>query len=410
MPNGQAADDVAPSEPMHLDRRPRAVLGRAHFARSRNDRVIAGVAGGLARRLQANSYAVRLSFVLLALAGGVGVVVYALAWLLSDPERDDEPTPTARPERSLAVFLFTAAGLVALRAVGLWPGDGLMLPAVVVAGGTALVWHDQRSAGGRRGSDPIERLLTGRVSVVRVAGGLVLTAAGLVALAAEGDLRSVPRSAAALGLALAGVAVAIGPYAGHLLADVRSAERERIRAEERAEMAAQLHDSVLQTLALMQRAAPEPRRMVLLARRQERELRHWLYDGRVAPARTLAEHAEALTADIEFDHDLPVELVVVGDHPVDEAAAALLGAVREATVNAAKHAGAEEVAVYIEVGDDSLVAFVRDKGRGFDPAAVPSDRHGIESSIRARLQRVGGCARLETAPGAGTEWELEVPG
>ena len=117
-----------------------------------------------------------------------------------------------------------------------------------------------------------------------------------------------------------------------------------------------------------------------------------------------------MTADIEFDHDLPVELVVVGDHPVDEAATALLGAVREATVNAAKHAGAEEVAVYIEVGDDSLVAFVRDKGRGFDPAAVPSDRHGIESSIRARLQRVGGCARLETAPGAGTEWELEVPG
>ena len=109
MPNGRVADDVAPSEPMHLDRGPRAVLGRAH-------------------------YAVRVSFVLLALAGGVGVVVYALAWLLSDPERDDEPTPTARPERSLAVFLVTAAGLVALRAVGLWPGDGLMLPALVVAG------------------------------------------------------------------------------------------------------------------------------------------------------------------------------------------------------------------------------------------------------------------------------------
>jgi signal transduction histidine kinase len=150
--------------------------------------------------------------------------------------------------------------------------------------------------------------------------------------------------------------------------------------------------------------------MVLLARRQERELRSWLYGGRITTGdRTLAEQAEALAAEIELDHDLPVELVVVGDHPMDAAAAALLGAVREAAVNAAKHGGVDEVAIYVEVSDGSLVAFVRDKGRGFDPEGVPPDRHGIEASIRARLDRSGGRSRLETAPGAGTEWELEVP-
>ncbi len=351
-----------------------------------------------------------MAFVLLGLAGGVGVILYAVAWLLSDPERDD-PAPAVRPERSLAVASLTAAALLALRAVGLWPGDALMIPATVVAAGSVLVWHDHRSTiGARIGADPFERLMSGRISVLRVVGGLLLTGAGLVTLAAAGNLGSVPRSAAALGLAMAGVAVVLGPYAGRLLTDLRSAERERIRTEERAEMAAQLHDSVLQTLALMQRAATEPRRMVLLARRQERELRYWLYGGRItAGDRTLAEQAEALAAEIELDHDLPVELVVVGDHPMDAAAAALLGAVREAAVNAAKHGGVDEVAIYVEVSDGSLVAFVRDKGRGFDPDGVPPDRHGIEASIRARLDRSGGRSRLETAPGAGTEWELEVP-
>ena len=192
---------------------------------------------------------------------------------------------------------------------------------------------------------------------------------------------------------MAGFAVVIGPYAGRLLTDLRSAERERIRTEERAEMAAQLHDSVLQTLALMQRAATDPRRMVLLARRQERELRYWLYGGHVAgPARTLAAQAEAMAAELEIDHDVPIELVVVGDHPVDDTTAALLGAVREAAVNAAKHAGADEVAIYIEVGSASLVAFVRTRAGASTRA--PSRRTGTGSTPRSAL----GWSGAEGAP------------
>jgi signal transduction histidine kinase/phage shock protein PspC (stress-responsive transcriptional regulator) len=381
--------------------------------------MVTGVAGGLAERVRADGYVVRLGFVVLGLAGGFGVLAYAVAWLLSDPPPADVDTagPTDEPEtqpvasRSLAVGLITLAILVVLRSLHLWPGDAVMIPAVVLAGGSALFWQ-----GARRPSpthdveDPIERLFTGPASPVRVVAGLVLTAAGLVALVSNGDVTSVPRAAAALGLTVAGLALAVGPFVGRLLNDVRSAERERIRIEERAEIAAQLHDSVLQTLALMQRAAADPRRMVLLARRQERELRHWLYGGKPAsPPRTLSEQAEQLAAEIELDHDLPVELVVVGDHQVDGSATALLGAVREATVNAAKHAGADEVSIYIEVNPDKLVAFVRDKGQGFSPEGIPDDRHGIDDSIRGRVARVGGRARLETSPGGGTEWELEVP-
>jgi signal transduction histidine kinase/phage shock protein PspC (stress-responsive transcriptional regulator) len=395
---------------MDLDAAARRELQRARFPRSSEDRLVAGVAGGLAHRWEADPLTVRLCFVMLGLAGGVGVLVYAVAWLLSEPEVDERPA-RVRPERSVAVAALTGATLIVLRSMGIWPGDGLMVPAAIVAGGSALVWHDNRSTRrARPGADPIERLMGGRLSGLRVVIGLLLTGAGLVVLAAAGDLRSVPRSAAALGVALVGVAVVLGPYAGRLLTDLRSAERERIRTEERAEMAAQLHDSVLQTLALMQRAAGDPRRMLLLARRQERELRQWLYGGGTpAPPTTLAEHARGLSAEIELDHDLPVDLVVVGDCPLDEPATTLLAAVREAAVNAAKHADGDHVSIYVEVAPTELTAFVRDKGRGFDPAGVPADRRGVTESIRGRLERGGGRCRLDTAPGAGTEWELEMP-
>jgi signal transduction histidine kinase/phage shock protein PspC (stress-responsive transcriptional regulator) len=395
---------------MQVNLRLPAGLEDLRFPRSGSDRLVAGVAGGLARRLEADSYVVRVAFVVLSLAGGAGVVLYALAWLLSEPSRD-EPGAVVRPERSLAVGCVTAALAVVLRDIGLWPGDAVMVPAIVVAAGSALVWHDPRGSTGARGpADPFERLMSGRLSAPRVVGGVVLVATGIAALASDGDLSSVPRSVAALTLALAGVLLVVGPYAGRLLSDVRSAERERIRTEERAEMAAHLHDSVLQTLALMQRAADDPRRMVLLARRQERELRQYLYGGPEASAEgSVAERARAMASEIELDHDVPVELVVVGDHPGNEALVALLGAVREASVNAARHAGTDEVDVYLEIGPTSAVAFVRDKGCGFDPATVAADSHGITHSIRGRLERCGGRARVETAPGAGTEWELEVP-
>jgi signal transduction histidine kinase len=303
-----------------------------------------------------------------------------------------------------------AAGLLATaRNVGLWPGDAIMVPAVVVASGSALLWYRGRDT--HPAMDPLERVLHGQTTPLRAMGGIALALAGLVALVARGvRIGQLPAALAALAMALAGAAVLVGPYVGRLTTQLRDEERVRIREQERNDMAAHLHDSVLQTLALMQRAAADPRRMVMLARRQERELRSWLYDAKVSAAvGSLSARAEGIAAEVELDHGLPVDLVVVGDAPLTAAVDALLLAVREATVNAAKHSQADLVSIYLEVEPNAVTAFVRDKGVGFLQAEIGDDRRGIAMSIRDRIERVGGRALLDSALGAGTEWELVVP-
>jgi signal transduction histidine kinase len=206
----------------------------------------------------------------------------------------------------------------------------------------------------------------------------------------------------ALGLILA-------PFLWRLGRNLAAERAERIRSEERAQMAAHLHDSVLQTLALVQRRADQPREVVALARAQERELRAWLY-GRAGEreADSFAAAVEAIAAEIEAMHGIDVDVVTVGDCPVAGDVLALLAATREAIVNAAKHSGADAVSVYVEVEPAKVGVSVRDRGKGFDPATVPDDRRGIADSIRARLQRHGGKATVTSAPGEGTEVELEV--
>lgn len=198
------------------------------------------------------------------------------------------------------------------------------------------------------------------------------------------------------------------PWAWRLVRE-RDAEREeRIRVEERADLAARVHDSVLQTLALIQREA-DPRRVATLARRQERELRAWLYpDREPAAAGTLADAIEAAAGEIEELHGVRVEVVRTGNAPADERVRALVLAAREATANAAKHSGADEVSVFVDASDEHPAIYVRDRGRGFDPAAVPAGRRGIAESIRARMARVGGSAEIVSTPSEGTEVELRL--
>lgn len=400
---------------MSMDSTPEAhgLEHRAEFARSSTDRMLFGVCGGIARRSGVDAYVVRIALLLLTLTGGVGVVLYVVGFALSRPP-DELPAPTVvepglASARSLAVTAASGGLLMTARNIGLWPGDAIMVPAVVVAGGSALLWYRGRES--HPEGDPLERVLQGRATPLRALGGVALALAGLVALVARGvRLEQLPAALAALAMALAGAAVLVGPYVGRLTTQLRDEERARIRDQERNDMAAHLHDSVLQTLALMQRAAADPRRMVMLARRQERELRSWLYDSKTSAAvGSLTARAEGLAAEIELDHGMPVDLIVVGDVEVTPAVDALLLAVREATVNSAKHAQADLVSIYIEVEPHTITAFVRDKGVGFCAAEIGDDRRGIALSIRDRVERVGGRAVLETAPGSGTEWELVVP-
>ena len=215
-------------------------------------------------------------------------------------------------------------------------------------------------------------------------------------------------------LVIAAIVVIFGPWWLSLVRDLMSERQARAMAEERSQMAAHVHDSVLQTLALIQRSADDPQNVVRLARAQERELRAWLFEGK-APgtisedATMLAEGVGLLQRHVEADHGITVQVVLVGDCALTEGIRALLDAAREATVNAAKWSGAAQVSLYAEVEPHAVMVYVRDRGQGFDPRGVPADRQGIAQSIRARMARYGGAVTIRSAPGEGTEVELSMP-
>ena len=359
-------------------------------ARSDRDRIVAGVCAGLAEQARTDPALVRLAFVLLAFAAGAGIVAYLGLWLLL-------PAPgvafTSRRRRVWGVVLLITAAQFALRGLGL--GDSLLWP-LLVAGLGYIAWMH----GPDLGMSPKASRLAGTVLAVLA----LLTFVGA-------NVRGTATTLLAPGAVAVGLLLVLGPWALRILRE-RDAERDaRIRVEERADLAARVHDSVLQTLALIQREAGDARRVATLARRQERELRAWLYPEREpATPGTLAGALEAAIAEIEEVHGIRVELVRSGDVPADERVLALVLAAREALANAAKHAGVDEVSVFVEASSERVALFVRDRGAGFDPEGVPDDRRGIAHSIRERMERVGGSARIASAPGGGTEIELELPG
>jgi signal transduction histidine kinase len=206
----------------------------------------------------------------------------------------------------------------------------------------------------------------------------------------------------ALGLILA-------PFLWRLGRNLAAERAERIRSQERAEVAAHLHDSVLQTLTLMQKRADDPREVAALARRQERELRDWLAgNDRRSSEKSFAGALRSAAEEVEDDHRVAVEVVVVGDTMLDERSEAVLGAAREALLNAAKHAAEPgPIRLYGEVDDASIEVFVRDRGAGFDPAAVAADRRGVRESIIGRMERAGGRAEVRST-GGGTEVGLSI--
>jgi signal transduction histidine kinase len=347
------------------------------FALSSEERVIAGVCAAIAQALGVDVTLVRLVFALLALAGGAGIVLYLALWAYAKAEK---------PWWAALLVLF--AGSLLLHAVGL--SDRAVAGIALVAGGFALAW---RQGGQFKPGEPLSY------------AGLVVAAAGAVLLLEGGGATTTVLAPGAIAGALLLIA---GPWLWRLAVERDTERAARIRSEERSEVAARVHDSVLQTLALIQRHAQEPRRVAALARRQERELRGWLYGDRPLgdEAGSLEAALSAVAADVEELHGVRVELASAGGCPADDA---LVLAAREAMTNAAKFAGVEEIDVYAEVTDDAVSVFVRDRGAGFDRDAVPADRRGLTESIEGRLARAGGSATISSAPGQGTEVELRLP-
>ncbi len=396
--------------------------------------MIAGVGAGLAEQLGLDPVVIRLAFVVLALAGGAGVFVYAMLWLLaSDAPRGPEPVRPSRPRpesmQVASVALVVGGLLLALRDLGVWFGDGLVWPVAVAALGSAVIWTRSEGAGRDRIArvttvlprSALQGVRTGAAPRLRLVLGALLVLAGMTGLLIVNDSlitgRVIREVLFAVVVTASGIALILGPWVFRLVRQVSQERRDRIRSEERAEMAAHLHDSVLQTLAMIQRSS-SAQEMASLARGQERELRSWLYrrtnGPRVGPngragARTLSAALDAAAARVERMHHVPVETVVVGDALVDVRLQAVVDAAGEAMQNAARHSGAGSIAVYCEVGADAVNLYVRDEGRGFDPRRVPADRRGIADSIVRRVERGGGAATVTSEPAEGTEVHLRMP-
>jgi signal transduction histidine kinase len=427
---------------------------RQHLRRDLSARWLGGVCAGIARRYGLDAWLVRLAFVVATTAGGLGIALYALGWLVipagDAPSRARRRIPTGRAavEVALGTGLLLLSVLLTFRALGIWFSDAVVWPLVLVASGGALIWRgslgDSRSEARPAESaalspTPAPAVVTPRdvpdrlgpalnelrgalaglaaetadrrptaASVSRVGMGVALViAAGFAFLQATGALsaaRDVILSVLAVVVVLA---VIFAPWILRLVRNLTDERAQRIRSQERAEMAAHLHDSVLQTLAMVQRRAGEPHEVAAIARRQERELRAWLA-GRPAPGQVarLAPALEVAAAEVEERHGVPVEVVAVGDRDLDAATEAVVGAAREAMTNAAKFGGGSTVDVYAECTDDRLQVFVRDRGPGFDPEELAADRRGVRESIVGRMERHGGRATITSAPGAGTEVEL----
>jgi signal transduction histidine kinase/phage shock protein PspC (stress-responsive transcriptional regulator) len=384
-----------------------AVLEHRRLTRVSGGRALAGVAAGLAEHLGLSPLVLRVAFAALTLAGGAGVLMYAAFWVFV-PQRDEGGPRVAASDRGqlLALSALAAGGLLLLVGLGVVSATSTLIPLGVAATGLALVWRQADEAQRARW----RATATGPGGVTRLVGGALLLVVGLAGfLATRGQLGAARRGIVSTLVVVVGLAVLTAPFWLRLTADLRAERRERIRSQERAELAAQVHDSVLQTLALIQKAADDPREVARLARSQERELRGWLYQPARDADLQLVGALERAAAEVEEAHRVAIEVVVVGDCPADPQVVALVAAAREAMVNAAKHSGVDQVQVYAEVEPGRLAVFVRDRGAGFDAAQVPADRYGLAESVLGRMERNGGSAEVRSSPGEGTEIRLELP-
>ncbi|MGK5638596.1 PspC domain-containing protein [Streptomyces sp. URMC 126] len=399
--------------------------------RSAEGRMLGGVARGLAGHLGVPVSWVRLVFVALFMAQGIGALLYAVFWFVVplgvggvEVRRPDAGVaPDGRrhlfarkPDRGqvFALIALIVGAAIFLDRLHLGRANVYVWPLILIGAGVALVW---RQADNARRAHWVEVSRRKRVlPLARGAAGVLLVGAGVTGIVVlQGSAEHLGTVLQASLAVLVGIALLAGPSVVRMTQDLSAERTMRIRAQERAEVAAHVHDSVLHTLTLIQRNADDAREVARLARAQERELRAWLYnpeghgkDGSDEPE-TLAEAVRATAAAVEDHHGVPLEVVVVGDCPLDERLRAQMQAAREAMVNAAKYGGeGGAVQVYAEVEGRTVFVSVRDRGPGFDPDAVPDDRMGVRESIIGRMQRNGGTARLRSVPDGGTEVELEM--
>lgn len=399
------------------------------LSRPTQGRVLAGVCRGIADHVGVDVRMVRLVFVVVGVVSGAGIVAYLFLWAMTPVEESVEvagrPIDPAQPETVpppqsagrasaiprgavlLAVGVLTtlAGGIAMLQATGTDVRAGILLPVLLVAIGAVVAWAQLDATQRARWTGIGEWRGLG---IARLSVGIGIVALGLFAFVTRGQSPAQVWDVALATLSiLVGTALICLPFAVRLWSDFRREQDARVRETERADIAAHLHDGVLQTLALIQRGADDPAYVLTLARKQERELRGWLYGSNEDPSQTLAAAVSAAAAEVEDLHSVPVDVVITGDRALDEGGTALVRAVREALLNAVRH-GSPPVSVYVEIGPSAVEAFVRDHGAGFDVDAVPHDRLGVRESILGRMKRHGGNAQVRRRE-PGTEIILTMP-
>ena len=411
---------------------------KSDLRRRSSGRMVAGVASGVADALEIDPLLVRLAFVILALASGVGLLIYVAAWAIL-PDGGGGPTLLARASnatehesdvvRGLAFGSIVLGVVLSIRKTGIWFPGTLLWPVVLTAAGLAMVWRRPGPRDSTR-SDPLRWTTQNGLSGVRRdvrdfladddwsrrtatrvgAGAFLVLLGGATFIATNGSFAALRQGLLAFIVLGVGLSLIVAPWLMRLTQELGRERSERIRTEEKALLATHLHDSVLQTLAIIQKRANSPRDVVTLARRQERELRAWLYNGTDArgESKSFAEAIASAADSVEVDHGINVEVVQVGEAPMDDRVMTLVAAAREAMVNAAKHAKVDEVSVYAEASARNLEVFVRDRGAGFDPRLVPADRRGLADSVLARMEKIGGHADIRSEIGEGTEVHLDL--
>lgn len=386
--------------------------------RSTDDRLIAGVCAGLAAHLGIDRTVTRLALLALSFAG-IGLAIYvALVFVVpAEPATSAEPTTSDGTDRArrkgrdisqIVGYLALAALFGVLFLLFGRVFDPVLWLIMFGALGAVILWKEGDPA--TRDEWVSSTRLLGQRNRVRSGAGIVLIVVGVIGfLAFRQELTEARQGLSATFAILIGIGLIAMPWIVRLVRERDQERNERIRSQERAELAAHIHDSVLHTLTLIQRRSDDPREVQRLARVQERALRSWLYQRPADAETTVSPALERVAAEVEEEHGVPIEVVCVGDCPIDDGIRAVLQAAREAMVNSAKYAHVDSISVFGEVEPEEVLIFVRDRGTGFDLEAIPEDRMGVRGSIFGRMERHGGTARIRTAPGEGTEVQLRMP-
>ena len=373
--------------------------------------LMGGVCAGIATHLGVNVWLVRAIFVGLLFLNGVGALAYALAIALipaGNPASSQLAAPTrlaaqlnqlqSKDGRDQAATIFSGVVLLALAAILVawsrgWLESNAYLPLLIIGCGAALAWSQ---------AEEVMHTPRSMAAIARLVAGLALAVLGvLIWLSDHTDMSGMLIGAFAALVMLSVVALVLAPLWLGVIRQLSQTQAAQARASERADIAAHLHDSVLQTLTLLRAQADDPQRVAALALSQERELRAWLYGDNHPTNENLRSEVESVSREIEQLYGVPVDSVIVGDTPATTKTRVLTSALREALANAVRH-GKPPISLYVEVSGQEVEAYVRDHGAGFDLETINPDRHGVRDSIIGRMQRHGGSATIR-AREPGTE-------